>query len=165
VLLADEVDHHFWGTRYLTYLFIRPIPGFLWPSKYQDVGMEVLLSNAGVIPFDAGAEITESIPPGAAPGFAADFFVEFAWGAVFAALAVGIAFGTLWRYNLLYGGVWTVIYGSMIGLSLYFVTQTFGAFLFRALEIGIVVYVAWRYTERKFGQEVAKSKNLAASTA
>jgi hypothetical protein len=165
VLLADEVDHHFWGTRYLTYLFIRPIPGFLWPTKYQDVGMEALLSNAGVIPFDAGAEITESIPPGAAPGFVADFFVEFAWGAIFAALAVGIAFGTLWRYNLLYGGVWTVIYGSMIGLSLYFVTQTFGAFLFRALEIGIVVYVAWRYAERKFKQDIARSKNLTATTA
>jgi len=149
VILARDYEYHYWGKRYLTYVFIRPVPSAIWPDKYRDVGMEAILFNTGVIQKDAAADALNTIPQGAAPGFAADFFVEFGWFAVLAILGVGYAFGMLWRYALVYGGVWTVIYGAMFALSLYFVSQSFGAFLFRFLEVAVVTYVAWGYFYRQ----------------
>jgi len=161
VLLARDSGEFYWGKRYLTYLFIRPIPSFIWENKYEDVGMEVLKSNAGVIRFDLNPQATESIPLGAAPGFITDFFVEFYWGAVLASMLIGIGFSTLWRYNIVYGGLWTVIYGVLLGLSLYFMTQTFGAFMFRFLEVAIVVYIVWKYYRRRHYRSEQKRRNIA----
>jgi oligosaccharide repeat unit polymerase len=156
VLLIHESGRHFWGTRYLTHVFVRPIPGFLWPTKYQDVGMEAMLFNAGVVREEVAE--SESIPPGAAPGFVADFYVEFRWGAILAILCIGFLFGALWRAATIYGGVWTVLYATIFALSLYFVSQTFGAFLFRALEVLVPTYIAWRYVFRKYVRETSTSR-------
>ena len=158
VVLARDYEYQYWGARYLTYVFVRPIPSAIWPDKYRDVGMEAILFNTGVIQKDVAAEALDTIPPGAAPGFAADFFVEFGWFAVFAIFGVGYVFGALWRYALVFGGVWTVIYGTTFALSLYFVSQSFGAFLFRFLEVAVVTYVAWRYFYRQHFGAVLGSK-------
>ena len=161
VLIARDADDFYWGTRYLTHVFIRPIPGFLWPTKYTDVGMGDMLFNAGVVPEEIPVSVAAEIPPGAAPGFIADFYVEFSWLALLAIFGLGWIFGALWRNNLLYGGVWTVIYGGIIGLSLYFVSQTFGAFLFRFLEIVIVSYLSWHYIRNRYVRDTSASASLA----
>ena len=36
ILHADALGEHGWGRRYATVLLVRPIPRFLWPSKYDD---------------------------------------------------------------------------------------------------------------------------------
>ena len=36
ILHADALGAYGWGRRYAIVLFVRPIPRFLWPSKYDD---------------------------------------------------------------------------------------------------------------------------------
>jgi len=162
VILARDYEYQYWGKRYLTYVFVRPIPSSIWPDKYSDMGMESILFNTGVIRKDVAADALGLIPTGAAPGFAADFFVELGWFAIFAIFGVGYVFGMLWRYALVFGGVWTVIYGATFALSLYFVSQSFGAFLFRFLEVTVVTYVAWQYFyQQHFGPQLRSPRRSA----
>jgi hypothetical protein len=146
VLQAREEGDHYWGTRYLTYAFVRPIPGFLWPTKYQDVGMESLFVNAGTLGYSADPDaekISASVPAGAAPGFVGDLYVEFAWGAVVFIFFLGAGFGGLWRRALTRGGIWRVVHICGLVLSLYFVAQTFEAILVRFLVITVPTVVLW----------------------
>jgi hypothetical protein len=146
VLQAREENDHYWGTRYLTYAFIRPIPGFLWPTKYQDVGMESLFVNAGTMGSSADPDSESTYtdaPAGAAPGFIGDLYVEFSWGAVVAAFFLGWLFGFFWRRALVRGGIWYVVHVCALVLSLYFVAQTFEAIFFRFLVITIPTVLLW----------------------
>ncbi len=54
ILNADRTGEYWWGRRYLVVFFLRPIPRFLWPSKYQAASamlgvpdMEVNLGTGG----------------------------------------------------------------------------------------------------------------------
>lgn len=154
VLRTHRENSHHWGARYLTYIFVRPIPSFIWPDKYEDVGMESLLVNAGTLGNDVrpGTKITiTEAPAGAAPGFAGDLYVEFAWGAVPAAFFLGWFFGFVWRRSLIRGGIWLIIHGCVLSLSLYFVTQTIEAFLFRFLVVTIPTALFWMYANQRYG--------------
>jgi oligosaccharide repeat unit polymerase len=150
--VRDEGDY-FWGQRYLTYVFVRPIPGFVWPTKYEDVGMESLFVNAGTLGknADPDAEVTYvDVPDGAAPGFIGDLFIEFSWGAVPACFVIGWLFALLWRRSVVRGGLWTIIHACTLILSLYFVTQTVEAFLFRFLVILVPTSLFWIARSRRF---------------
>jgi hypothetical protein len=154
VLEAREDRDHYWGTRYLTYVFIRPIPGFLWPTKYQDVGMQSLLVNAGTLGSDAdpNGDALQEVPPGAAPGFVADLYVEFAIGAMLAAFLFGWAYGWAWKRATTRGGIWSIIYATSAILSLYFVSQTIEAILFRFLVVCIPAVGLWQYHAYQFSR-------------
>ena len=152
LLQAHEEGDHYWGTRYLTYVLVRPIPGFIWPTKYQDIGMQSLLVNAGTLGQSAQpqADVLREVPPGAAPGFVADLYVEFGYGAIVAAFFFGWLYGMLWRRALVQGGVWGVVYATSLVLSLYFVSQTVEAILFRFLVICIPTVFLWQYQARRY---------------
>jgi hypothetical protein len=142
LLGAGNNQSFYWGRRYLTYIFIRPIPSALWPSKYSDVGMEDLRQNAGTLVQAANIPV-EQLPKGAAPGFAADLYLEFWWFAVAAAFGIGWIYGVFWRRNLTHGGWWRIVFAALLVFSLYLITQTMEAALFRFLEVLIPTSLGW----------------------
>jgi hypothetical protein len=147
---ASEDHDHYWGRRYLTYVFVRPIPSAIWPRKYEKVGMAALLVNSGTLGSRGtfGRQNTD-IPIGSAPGFAADLFVEFAWGAVVASLALGLLFGATWRRAIVHHGKWIVLYTTLFTFSIFLVMQTIEAFLFRSLVVLIPFGFAWHAVMRR----------------
>jgi hypothetical protein len=142
LLGASRKQDFYWGKRYLTYVFIRPIPSALWPSKYEDVGMGEVNQNAGTLIRASGIP-TERLPMGAAPGFAADLYLEFWWFALLATMGIGWLYGFAWRRNVTHGGWWRVLYVTLLVFSLYLVAQTMEAVLFRFLEVLIPTTLGW----------------------
>ncbi len=135
-----RTDTIFWGRRVLTIMFVRPIPSQFWPTKYQDVGMERYLINVGL----GGVDQYSSVANGAAPGFAADLFAEFGWGAIIAALCIGWGYGRVWKNARAVGGIWLVLYVLLISLSIFFVIQTLEAMLYRLLLTALPIVILWR---------------------
>jgi hypothetical protein len=156
---ARDRDDFFWGKRYFVHTFIRPIPRFVWPNKYVDMGVKGLLVNAGTLGRDpTEAEVDRA--PGAAPGFAADLYVEFWWWGVLVSGLIGWFFGLAWRKNLVEGGLWTVAYIAMIAFSLYFVTQTFVAWWVRLLVVMIPTILAWRWSRGAYRRHQAMQRRF-----
>jgi hypothetical protein len=136
-----EEGDYFWGRRVATVLFIRPIPKELWPTKYEDVGMDAYLTNVGLtLKQDFGLDATL----GAAPGFAADLFAEFSWGGLLAAYLLGWGYGRAWANARRERGFWMVVYTVLGALSLYFVAQTLEAVLYRLTFMIVPALVAWK---------------------
>lgn len=137
----DQVGHY-WGTRYLTQVFVRPIPSSLWPNKYEAVGMGVMRYQAGHL----GTKNLDEhplIPRGSAPGFAASTYLEWAWGGPVFLFLLGWFYAYAWRQSLVVGGMWMVVYTVMIATSAYFVAQTFIAILFRVLFVTLPPAFLW----------------------
>lgn len=132
----------FWGKRLAAILFIRPIPRQLWPTKYEDCGLGRLEVNAGL---SMGDDNTGGVAFGAAPGFAADMFAEFSWGAIGFSFLVGWAYGAAWRRCVSIGGIWLVIYLLMVAFSVFFAVQTLEAILFRMAFTAIPAAFVWHY--------------------
>jgi len=148
VVTANEVGQYFWGGRYATVLFVRPIPRSLWPGKYEfakrTFGADVEV-NMGV-DYDAMAHVMGWVGAiGAAPGLVADMFMEFSWGMVAVLFLIGYFFGRSWRNSVMRGGIWIVVYGVALSLSVYLVMQTLEAFIFRLLFMLAPVWWAARY--------------------
>lgn len=133
-------DRCYWGKRILTIMFIRPIPSQIWPSKYDDVGMGRYLINVGL----GGVDQYSTVAYGAAPGFAADLFAEFSWGAILASYLVGWLYGRVWRNAVTVRGIWLMLYVLFVGLSIFFVVQTLEAILYRILLTALPVMGLWR---------------------
>jgi hypothetical protein len=148
-LAARDRDNFYWGKRYFVHTFIRPIPRFIWPSKYADMGVSGLLVNNGTLGDDL-SQVEEDKALGAAPGFAGDLYIEFGWGGILASGLIGWFFGLAWRKNLVEGGLWTVAYVAMIAFSLYFVTQTFVAWWVRLLVVMLPTMAAWRWSRNAY---------------
>ena len=47
ILSAEQLDHFYWGQRYFTLLFVRPIPTLIWPTKYEDLGLGWMVNRTG----------------------------------------------------------------------------------------------------------------------
>jgi len=139
-------NFHYWGTRYLTQLFVRPIPSLIWENKYEEVGMEEIKENYGQL---GTAETREHpVPNGAAVTLAASAYVEFAWGAPLFVFLLGWMYGTSWRRCLTRGGLWTVLYSILVACSVFLVAQTFLAVLYRVLLMTMPVTVIWYSSPR-----------------
>lgn len=143
VMNAREEEGHYYGRRYLTQAFVRPIPSSIWPNKYEAVGMEEIKFNAGQL-LTADANEHPNVPKGAAPGFVASAYVEWgAWGAPLFLFGIGWLYALMWRKSLVKGGVWTVTYVIFLGMSAYFVAQSFYAIFYRLLLMGVPPAVVW----------------------
>ncbi len=163
VLNARDRAGHYWGTRYLTQLFVRPIPSAFWPNKYEDVGMKEITVNAGQLRTVNREEEHPLIPKGSAPGFAGSTYVEWAWGGPLFLLSLGWLYAFVWRKNLVQGGIWTVTYVTLLATSAFFVAQSFIAVLFRILMMGIPPVVLWYTFRPKLSS--AKRKNIRPASA
>jgi hypothetical protein len=150
VMLTFEAKHDFfWGMRLLTIVFIRPIPSQIWPTKYEDVGMERYLDNVGL---GFGEDMIMDGAFGAAPGFVADLYAEFSWGCLAAAFLVGLGYAAAWRGATYGNGLAMVIYLLLVALSIFFILQTMEAILFRFLFTALPVALAWRWVAADPGE-------------
>jgi hypothetical protein len=158
VISRFEYDRNFfWGKRLATIAFIRPIPRQWWPTKYEDVGMERYLVNVGL----GGVEAGNTVVYGAAPGFAADLFAEFWWGAVAASILIGFGYGRAWRNSVDRGGLGFIVYILLMAFSIFFVLQTMEAVVYRFLLTAIPISVAWRlFVRPKFPMQQNSSRVL-----
>ena len=152
IVTANELGQYFWGGRYATVLFVRPVPRSLWPGKYEfakrTFGADVEV-NMGV-DYDAMTHVMGWVGAiGAAPGIVADMFMEFSWGMVAVLFLIGYFFGRTWRNSVEWGGIWIVVYGVALSLSVYLVMQTLEAFLFRLLFMLAPVYWTNWYIHRR----------------
>jgi hypothetical protein len=149
ILNADALDRYFWGRRYFTVFFIRPIPRALWPSKYEDasriLGIPNLEKNLGT----GGEQLVETLgwrgAVGAAPGIIADMWLEFWWYFLLVLFGLGWMYGVTWRRAVTTGGLWIPIYTLMMALSVYLVMQTLEAMAFRFLFMSGASWIIWRY--------------------
>ncbi len=135
---------HFWGGRYFTTFFIRPIPKQIWPTKYEDLGMGWMDTNPGQAGFTT-SEWYDAVgfqpAMGGAPGMVADLFLEFSWGALIAAYLVGRFYSVAWRKWVSEGGIWTILYFEMMILSVFLVSQGVGAWFYRLMIVGALTWV------------------------
>jgi hypothetical protein len=140
VISRFEYDRDFfWGKRLATIVFVRPIPKQWWPTKYEDVGMERYLINVGL----GGVDERSTAVYGAAPGFVADLFAEFSWGAVVASMLIGFGYARAWRNSIERGGLWFIIYILFMAFSIFFVLQTLEAIVYRLLFTAIPTSMIW----------------------
>jgi hypothetical protein len=148
-LNAESVGGFMWGRRYLIVLFVRPIPRSLWPTKYADAARFLNVPNPDHLEKDPQlTDFTRSVgwtaAIGSAPGGVFDLWLEFWWGYLLAAFAVGWAWGLAYRRALSQGGFSRALYALMTALSIFFVMQGLEAFAFRALLLGAVMWLGWR---------------------
>ena len=149
VVNANLRNKYFWGRRYFTVFFIRPIPKQLWPTKYRDssvfLGIPSIEQNLGV----GADEFTETLgwagSVGAAPGIIADMWIEFSWLFLMALYLIGWAYGTVWQRAVTKGNLWIPVYTLMTALSVYLITQTLEAMAFRFLMTSVGSWLIWRY--------------------
>lgn len=146
---AAGIDRYYWGTRILTIVFIRPIPSQWWPDKYVDVGMARYLINVGL----GGVDEISAIANGAAPGFVADLFAEFSWGAILASFLIGWCYARVWRNAEERGGIWLPVYILFVVFSIFFVMQTLEAILYRMLFTTLPILMLWGFFVRRKARE------------
>jgi hypothetical protein len=155
VLTFEEKQDHYWGTRLLTIMFIRPIPKQIWPTKYEDVGMERYTVNVGL---GTGEDMIMWATLGAAPGFVADLFAEFSWGAILVSFLAGLGYAAAWRGAVHGNGLSMVIYILLVGLSIFFILQTMEAIVFRLMFTAVPVVLAWPLIAPKAGEPEIEDK-------
>lgn len=141
---AREENGFYWGKRYLSQVLIRPIPSSIWPNKYEDVGIGAITENIGLLG-PGGADAHPDVPQGAAPGFVADIYAEWAWGAIPFIFLVGWLYGFGWQQCVRWGGIWTVHYTVLMALSVFLIAQSFYAPLSRYLLMVVPGALLWQW--------------------
>jgi hypothetical protein len=135
----------YWGYRYFVTFFIRPIPRQIWPTKYEDMGADWVnaLGNDG---YNATVYALTGVSTlsGASTGSIADGYAEFSWGVIPMFVLLGWAFSYIWSRHRSEGGYWTVLLFLMLALSVYLPTQSFSAWMVRAMFAGIGSLLFWR---------------------
>ena len=164
ILDATFRDNYYWGGRYITNLFIRPIPRQIWPTQYEYAAKlfgtpNLEKSNAGT----GGAALEDATgwagPRGAAAGIIADLWIEFWWYFTIALFIIGWLYGMVWRKTVIYGKLWIPIYTVMAALSIYFM-QGFGAIAFRFLFMGAAIWLTWLYGKRAFAKKATPEQDI-----
>lgn len=150
---VNETGEPFYGRRILAHMGGRIVPAVLWPTKYTDVvaavGLDIDLTQRAGLPVERMATITGwDVAAGAAPGLVGDFWMEFGWLAPLAAFSIGWFYGRLWRVARSEPRLQPV-YVLMAALSIYLITQTIEAWLFRALLFGIPAALSLRWLEKR----------------
>jgi oligosaccharide repeat unit polymerase len=129
ILTAAYRDQFYWGLRYFTLLFVRPIPKQLWPTKYEDLGLGWMVDEPGTGGFTDREwyEAVGFVPEwGSAGGFIADTFIEFWWFGVIVCYLIGRLYRYCWTRSLGSGQLWTMIYVELLALSVYLPAQSVG---------------------------------------
>ncbi|MEX2670958.1 MAG: hypothetical protein WD294_02485 [Phycisphaeraceae bacterium] len=148
ILTASGTGEYYWGRRWFMQFVLRPFPSALWPSMYDDLGFGDMVRDPGHAGFTE-AQWEESagfLPPrGTAGGIAADLFREWGWLGLVSAFLIGKFYSSLWRKFATVGGLWTIMYMIALALSVYLVSQSVGAWLYRVMMILIPTWLAWRY--------------------
>jgi hypothetical protein len=144
ITTSHQSGKYYWGRRYLAQIFVRPIPKQIWPNKYVDFGVPELLQNAGVALDGLESTMGWAEIPGAAATMVADFWVELSWLAILFCGLIGWGYGYVWRRAVQEQGWWTTFYMILTLLSVYMVTQSGEAVIFRLVILAVPSYIVWR---------------------
>jgi oligosaccharide repeat unit polymerase len=148
ILTSDHNSIHYWGLRYATQLFVRPIPRQFWPTKYDDVGMGWMVTrpgSAGIMPsaWQRGAGWVPEA--GSSSGFIPDLFLEFGWGGLVACFFLGYFYAWLWKKAVTAHGIWVMIYFEACVVSVYLPTQgLISAWFYRFLYLATTTLLVWQ---------------------
>ena len=156
IVRSYRTGNYGWGKNYVKNLVFRPIPYQLWPGQYRFVNR--LYSSFTGSSHGYSRDIFKwRVPAGTTPGPIADAFNQLSWGMLLVFLLLGRMYGWWWKKFRQQGGVWTILYGSLLALTPYMATQSLSAFLYRLLFFTVPVYVIWRLfiTPRWAGAEEA----------
>lgn len=144
MIASRQTGDYFWGKRYLAQLLVRPVPRQIWPTKYADFGVPELEQNAGVAKTGLAPVMGWKEVPGAAAALVADLWVEFSWF-VFPMLGViGYAYARAWRRAITLSGPWNTQYTVLVLLSIYMVSQSGEAVIFRLAILSLPPWYVWR---------------------
>lgn len=160
VLTSDYHSHHYWGKRFLVMFCVRPIPSFLWPSKWKDVGLAGLQTEPGLGGMGPSlwSEAVGSVPAGGtAGGFVGDAFLEWGWGGVLACYGLGFGFSWLWKRWASRQGVWTLIYIEAMILSIFLPSQSLGAWAYRFALLAVPTAIVFRFLKPQRTTRLATS--------
>jgi hypothetical protein len=147
ILTAEYKQQFYWGLRYFSLLFVRPIPRQLWPTKYEDIGLGWMVDEPGTGGFTEREwyEAVGFVPQvGSAGGFVADLFVEFWWYGLIGCYVIGRLYGYCWTRSVHSEQMWTMIYVELLALSVYLAAQSVGAWLFPAVILTGTTWIVWR---------------------
>jgi oligosaccharide repeat unit polymerase len=157
VVNAQLTQRFYWGRRYVMHALVRMIPSSIWPTKYEDFGLQDILINGGT----SGGELVYVMgwggTPGAAPGMVADLWLEFSWLALPAIFITGILYGVCWSKAVSVGGIWTGLFVLISALSIHLVMQGVESVTVRFLEIFVPVLAVWWLAARRSLTEQAKT--------
>jgi len=150
ILTAERFGNYNWGSLWVAYFLIRPIPKQIWPTKYEDCGFGYLVQSPGQGMFgytNFEWEQAAGFRPafGAAHGFDAGFFLDFSWGGYVFCYLFGLFFAWVWRRERTKGGVWTVILPVTLCMSIYAPTQGAAAYLYFWILAVIPTALLWRF--------------------
>jgi hypothetical protein len=153
VRYVSEAGEPFYGKRIFAHMAARIVPSAIWPTKYADViaaiGLDIDLTQQAGIPVDSIATVTGwRVANGAAPGIVGDFWMEFGMLAPLAAFAIGWLYGKLWRESRADQRLQPA-YAVLAALSIYILTQTIEAWLFRALLFGLPAMIVLKVLARR----------------
>jgi hypothetical protein len=146
-IAASEETRYFWGKRYLAQVIVRPIPKQLWPDKYADFGIPELRINAGVAGKGLARVMGWRTTPGAAAAMISDLFVEFSYLEFPVLVGIGYAFGMVWKRAVTIGDLWTTQYVIFALLSIFMVTQSGEAVIFRFVILTLPIRYVWKKAE------------------
>lgn len=144
IIASDQTGLFYWGRRYLAEILIRPIPHQLWPNKYEDFGVPELLQNGGVVRGGLESVLGWQEVPGAAAAMVADLWVEFYWLVLPVSALLGWIYGYVWLRAIRDGRFWTTEYTILAMLSIYLVTQSGEAVIFRLVILTVASQFVWR---------------------
>ena len=148
ILASDKLERHYWGVRYFTTFFVRPVPAFIWPSKYRDMGMGWMQTEPGSsgISDSEWLRLLGFVPAGGnAGGFIPDLYLEFSWGGILFCYLIGRLYSSCWRRWRTRGGLWALLYFELLILSLYLPSQSVGAWFYRMMLLGIPTWLIWKH--------------------
>jgi oligosaccharide repeat unit polymerase len=144
IISSNATGDFFWGRRYLAQILVRPVPHQIWPTKYADFGVPEIEHNAGVAGPGLEAIMGWKEELGAAAGMIADVWVEFSWLCIPFLGVIGWMTGYVWRRAVEEGEHWNTVFTVMCLLSVYFVSQSGEAVIFRLLILIIPANIVWR---------------------
>jgi hypothetical protein len=105
--------------------------------------MGAIETNSGMLGRE-GRDAHPGVPRGSASGVAAGEFVEWGWGGAIALFFFGWFYGYAWQTAVRRQGIWTVNYTALMALSIFLVTQSNMAVMFRYLMIILPSILLWK---------------------
>lgn len=158
-------SHYYWGKGFFVQLIVRAIPKQVWPTKYEDVGMDWMVRSPGFAGMTEKQWLTAVgwIPNmGSAAGFVSDAFVQFAWGGVVVCYLFGLLYGALWKNSLTIKGLWIILYFEAAVVSVYVPTQgLISAWAYRFLYLAVPSVILWYFVRGRQSQSHSPAHRLA----
>jgi len=161
---VEATGDDFNGLRIVAHLIGKIVPAGIWPTIYEDLDAVFQLEtdltlNAGVPVQKVASVVGWQAAVGAAPGLVGDIWLEFGWSSPIFAFAVGCIYGLAWRVSAMRPSM-QFLSLILAALSIYLVSQSIEAWLYRLFLLGLPGYVVLRLFEG--GAQVSRSRALRA---